>query len=235
MTSVRAGPSRGLMAHRLARRMLTESDITRERGAFHDRDAGASHEVCATVAVDPLVTRSLYRARLVALAVAGFLAVWCVVLGVGLPTTAVAGHWSLAWAGLDAAEAAAALATAILVTRSSTYASFTAIAGATLLLIDAWLDVSTAAPGFDSAIALVEAVVGEIPLAVGAVWLALTLQRSIRGSYGRSRGGEHPPLPDGADADEMYYDSHEGALEPRLGAVPRQREEVCERQRSSLT
>ena len=54
-------------------------------------------------------TRLLSRARLVALAVGGFLLPWCVLLSMVLPATAQAQHWSLAWTGLDAAEALAAL------------------------------------------------------------------------------------------------------------------------------
>ena len=50
------------------------------------------------------------RGRLVALAVGCFLLPWCALLFVTLPATAHAGHWSLAWTGLDAGEAAAALA-----------------------------------------------------------------------------------------------------------------------------
>jgi hypothetical protein len=206
----------------------------------------------------PFTTRSLHRARLVALAMAGFLAVWCVVLGIVLPPTSAAGHWSLAWAGLDAAEAAAALATAILITRSTTYASFTAIAAGTLLLIDAWFDIGTAAPGLDSAIAVAEAVIGEIPLAIGAVWLALalTLQRGNRGDAARSAADGDALVPDavlvsvGADrgseqlraappifepSDKLYHDSRDGWHGARVGSVPRQRCEASERQSPSMS
>jgi len=54
----------------------------------------------------------LRRARLVALAAGGFLLPWSALLAVTLPATAQAQHWAMAWTGLDAAEAAAALATA---------------------------------------------------------------------------------------------------------------------------
>src|SRR5450830_304888 len=200
----------------------------------------------------PFTTRSLHRARLVALGMAGFLAVWCVVLGMVLPPTSVVGHWSLAWAGLDAAEAAAALATAILIIRSTTYASFTAIAAGTLLLVDAWFDIGTAAPGLDSAIAVAEAVIGEIPLAVGAVWLALTLQRGNPGGAARSAADDDAPVPDaamvpvGADrlperlsdrppVTEPSDRSYHGSLGPRVGSVPRPRGAVSERRSPSMS
>ena len=96
------------------------------------------------------------------------------------PATAHAGHWSLAWTGLDAAEAAAALATAVLLTRSDPRASLTAAAGGAFLLTDAWFDVCTSAPGLDRCLAVAEAVFAELPLAAAAFWLAARLIRSAR-------------------------------------------------------
>jgi hypothetical protein len=119
-------------------------------------------------------------ARLVALAVGAFLVPWCAVLALTLPPTAVAQNWSLAWVGLDAAEAAAALATAVLLARADARASLTAMAGGVLLTIDAWFDVCTSAPGADHLLALAEAAFAELPLAAAAFWLALTLTRRPR-------------------------------------------------------
>ena len=122
----------------------------------------------------------LRRARLAALAVGGFLLPWCVLLSAILPATARAQNWSLAWAGLDGAEALAALATAVLLARADPRATFTAVAGGTLLLADAWFDVCTSAPGLGHALAAAEAIFVELPLAGAAFWLAVTLSRSAR-------------------------------------------------------
>jgi hypothetical protein len=92
-----------------------------------------------------------------------------------LPATAQAQHWSLAWTGLDAAEALAALATAVLLAHGDRRAALTAAAGAVLLLTDAWFDVCTSAPGLDHALAVAEAACAEVPLAGAACWLALRL------------------------------------------------------------
>jgi hypothetical protein len=119
--------------------------------------------------------RLLRRARLIALAVGGFLLPWCVLLSMVLPATAQAQHWSLAWTGLDAAEALAALGTAVLLARGDRRAALTAVAGGALLLTDAWFDVCTSAPGLDHALALAEAAFAELPLAAAAGWLALRL------------------------------------------------------------
>ena len=122
----------------------------------------------------------LRRARLVALAVGGFLLPWSAVLAVTLPATAQAQHWALAWTGLDVAEAAAALATAVLLARGDRRASLPAAAAGTLLLVDAWFDVCTSAPGAGHAMALAEAGCAELPLAVAAWWVAIVLSRETR-------------------------------------------------------
>ena len=122
----------------------------------------------------------LRRARLVALAVGGFLLPWSAVIAVTLPATAQAQHWALAWAGLDVAEAAAALATAVLLSRGDRRASLPAAAAGTLLLIDAWFDVCTSAPGAGHAMALAEAGCVELPLALAAWWVAIVLTREAR-------------------------------------------------------
>lgn len=128
----------------------------------------------------PLQPVTRRRARLVALAVGGFLLPWIAVLATTLPATAQAQHWALAWTGLDGAEAVAALATAALIARGDRRASLPAAAGGTLLLIDAWFDVCTSAPGTAHAMALAEAALAEIPLAVAAWWLAIALTRESR-------------------------------------------------------
>jgi hypothetical protein len=122
----------------------------------------------------------LRRARLVALAVGGFLLPWSALLAVTLPATAQAQHWALAWAGLDVAEAAAALLTAALLSRGGRGASLPAAAAGTLLLIDAWFDVCTSAPGAGRAMALAEAGCAELPLAVAAWWFAIVLANQTR-------------------------------------------------------
>jgi hypothetical protein len=113
--------------------------------------------------------------RLAALAVGVFLLPWCVVLGATLPPSAYVPNWSLAWVGLDLAEATAALLTALLLIRGSPRAGLPATAGAALLLADAWFDVCTSPPGLDRMLAIGEAVLVELPLAAAAIWLAVAL------------------------------------------------------------
>jgi hypothetical protein len=121
--------------------------------------------------------RSQRRGRVVALAVGSFLLPWSVLLGMTLPAAEFVPNWSLAWTGLDLAEAAAALLTAWLLGRGSPRAGLPAVAGAGLLLADAWFDVCTSAAGTPRLLAVGEAVGVELPLAAAAIWLAATLTR----------------------------------------------------------
>jgi len=128
------------------------------------------------------------RARLAALTVGAFLLPWCAMLGVTLPASARVPNWSIAWMGLDLAEAVAALATAVLLRRGSARAGLAAAAGAALLVADAWFDVCTSSPGLDRALAVGEAVLVELPLAAVAIWLAVTLTRGLEPARRRERG-----------------------------------------------
>lgn len=97
---------------------------------------------------------------------------WTAYLSATLPGKHVAHHWDVAWAGFDVFEAAALTATLVaLVRRSPHLPVFAAIAG-TALLMDAWFDLLTASPGQDRGWALVEAALGELPLAALCYWLA---------------------------------------------------------------
>ena len=70
--------------------------------------------------------------------------------------------------------------TALLLSRGDRRASLSAGAGGTLLLIDAWFDVCTSAPGAGHAMALAEAGCAELPLAAAAWWVAIVLSRETR-------------------------------------------------------
>jgi hypothetical protein len=121
--------------------------------------------------------RRYRRVRLAALVVGAFLVPWSVMLGITLPGGTFVPNWSLAWMGLDFAEAVAALLTGWLLSRGSPRASLPAVAGAGLLFADAWFDVCTSAAGTARLIAVGEALGVELPLAAAAIWLAVTLIR----------------------------------------------------------
>lgn len=136
----------------------------------------------------PALTRTgalLWRARYVAAVIAIALVPWSALLGATLPSTYHARNWSMAWLGLDGAVAASAALTAWLLRRGDVRAALSATAGSTLLLVDAWFDTCTSAPGLDHGVALGEAIGVELPLAVGALWVAFTVLRRAVAAPGR--------------------------------------------------
>ena len=104
---------------------------------------------------------------------------WLFVLATQLPASTRAWHWPLAWVGLDGLEALGLLATGILLARRDDRYRLTAVAAATLLVADAWFDVTTAAPGAQQLTALAMAACPELPVA--ALCLALALRRQPAG------------------------------------------------------
>jgi hypothetical protein len=82
-------------------------------------------------------------------------------------------HWPAAWVGLDAMEALGLVATGVLVRRRDARRCLAAAATATLLLADAWFDVTTAASGADHLVALLLAVFAEVSIAALCAVLAV--------------------------------------------------------------
>jgi hypothetical protein len=104
---------------------------------------------------------------------------WTVFLGWSLPRHYVANHWRLAWVGLDVAEIVMLLATAWAAwRRRATLILFATITG-TLLVVDAWFDVTTARHG-DLLQSVVLAVVVEIPAAGAMFVLSHLAIREVR-------------------------------------------------------
>jgi len=91
---------------------------------------------------------------------------WLAVLAMTLPPAT-----RVAWVGLDSLEALGLIVTGILVRGGNRRRALTAAATATLLLIDAWFDVTTSSgPGLTEAVAM--ALFAEIPMAAICAALA---------------------------------------------------------------
>ena len=110
-------------------------------------------------------------------AAAVFMIPWVLFLARTVPAVATDRHWALAWVGVDSSEALALFATGWLLLRADNRCALAATAAAVLLLTDAWLDLTSAAPGGELLTALAMAVFAEVPLALGCVALALRLIR----------------------------------------------------------
>jgi hypothetical protein len=106
------------------------------------------------------------------------LAPWIVWLIITLPSEQVATHWEIAWGGFDVALAALLAATAVTLKRRSPSAEiFAAMTGA-FLLCDAWFDVMTS-HGHTLIVALLEASLVELPLALTCLWIARNVERIV--------------------------------------------------------
>ncbi|MFI1456100.1 LPXTG cell wall anchor domain-containing protein [Streptomyces roseus] len=119
-------------------------------------------------------TRRTTRPRLATLLTGAGVALlpWMVVLAKTLPQTAEVSNWSTAWVGLDAVLAVGLSGTGLLLGRHDPRAAPLAAATAALLLMDAWFDVITAAPGSARAAALALALCAELPLAAACAAVA---------------------------------------------------------------
>ena len=102
---------------------------------------------------------------------------WVVYLARSLPASATNPHSALAWVGLDSCEAVALLATGVLLQRGDNRCALAATATGTLLLTDAWFDITSATPGKELTAAIAMAVCAEIPIALACAALALRLNR----------------------------------------------------------
>ncbi|MFI6682172.1 hypothetical protein [Streptomyces sp. NPDC050485] len=98
---------------------------------------------------------------------------WMVVLAKTLPQTTEVSNWSTAWIGLDAILAVSLIGTGVLLKRNDPRVAQLAAATGALLVMDAWFDVTTAAPGGELATALTLALAAELPMAVACAVIAL--------------------------------------------------------------
>jgi DNA-binding PadR family transcriptional regulator len=90
---------------------------------------------------------------------------WVFILTCSLPPAIRAAHWPAAWAELDALEAAGLIATGVALIRRNSWLCLPAAVTSTLLVIDAWFDITTSAPGPAATIAIAMAVSPELPMA----------------------------------------------------------------------
>jgi hypothetical protein len=117
------------------------------------------------------------------LTMAFLLAVWTTWLTVRLPTHHLVRSWDVAWGGFDVMLTGTLVATGIALVRRSTWARAWALATATLLVVDAWFDITTAQPGPQLMQAILQAALIESPVAALCLYLAWRSDRELhRGS-----------------------------------------------------
>ncbi len=110
---------------------------------------------------------------------------WAFILASMLPSTIRTEHWPVAWAGLDGMEAAGLITTGVALIRRHSWLCLPAAVTSTLLVVDAWFDITTSAPGSAAAVAIALAAFPELPMAALCAVLAVC---NAPGGSGR-RGG----------------------------------------------
>jgi hypothetical protein len=118
------------------------------------------------------VLRRNWPAAILAAAAVGLIP-WAIALGQMLPSRHVADHWDAAWTGFDIILALSLLATAYAHLRRRDLSRGLAAISGTMLLCDAWFDVLTSSTGTDLEIAILLALLAELPLAAVCFLLAI--------------------------------------------------------------
>jgi hypothetical protein len=103
---------------------------------------------------------------------------WTGYLAMTLPAQANAPHYRLAWVGFDALLVVVLLATAYLAWRGNRLVGLLAMVTATMLVVDAWFDVTTSDHA-DRPAAILSALFIELPLAAVCGWIALHVDQVI--------------------------------------------------------
>jgi hypothetical protein len=103
---------------------------------------------------------------------------WTVHLAMSLPQQAHTHNYRVSWVGFDVLLIVALLATAYYAWRGWRHVGVLAAATATMLVVDAWFDMTTSGRA-DLVPAVLSAVLVELPLAVVCGWIALHVDRVI--------------------------------------------------------
>jgi uncharacterized membrane protein len=119
---------------------------------------------------------------------------WIVVLGLTLPPNTPGGAWRASWIGFDAVEAASFTMTAWAAWRRRQMAIPASVVTGTLLLCDAWFDVTLSWGSTQQWPAILSAAVIEVPVAL-LLFRASAKMAHLSMSVARSSLGFHGPTP----------------------------------------
>jgi hypothetical protein len=136
--------------------------------------------------------RRLYLSRAIMTGACLVMGGWIVLLLITLPNRYTADHWRLAWVGFDIGLLAALAALAWAAWRLRHIAVIIMIVTATLLICDAWFDVTLSRNGSDRWASLATALAAELPLATLLLLRARHLMM-LTAAVVASRTGSPPP------------------------------------------
>ena len=115
---------------------------------------------------------------------------WVIFLVRDLPSDHRSAHWDVAWGGFDAALALLLVGVAVAAWRRSAWLEGAATAAATLLFVDAWFDILTSSGRSELIMAIAEAALVELPIAVLCIFLARSVERRLAAASIAARGAE---------------------------------------------
>jgi hypothetical protein len=125
------------------------------------------------------VRRRARRLAWVYLIVAVGLIVWTIFLALSLPKENLEHHYRLTWAGFDLIEVLAIYLTARMAFRLDARVVYPATVVATLLVADAWFDITTSTTAQAATQALILALVVELPAAAFSLYVAHRVGRRV--------------------------------------------------------
>ncbi len=128
---------------------------------------------------DPVVARRAHRLAWIYLLVATGLVPWIVYLALTLPRRNLERHYRLSWVGFDVILVVALAMTASMAFRVDARVQYPAMAAATLLVVDAWFDVTTSSSRSAVTVAIVLALGAELPAAIFSLVLARRVSRRV--------------------------------------------------------
>jgi hypothetical protein len=136
-------------------------------------------ETARTEQIEGTLTRELRPTRVVprwvgwlVIAAGAAMLPWVAGLSFVLPTRHEAAHYGASWVGFDLGLCAMLLRTGWLAQKGREHIELSAAITGTLLLVDAWFDVVTADSRHEFTIALILALVAELPLAALFLYIA---------------------------------------------------------------
>jgi hypothetical protein len=181
-------------AARLSRPVATPADV--DALGDHERHRLAAWLAECTPGETPRRERRERDLLLVALSVGAVLLVpWVVFLAMSLPRDYSTTHWRATWVGLDGALIVALATTAWLGWRGRQLVATAMIVTATLLLSDAWFDITLSHGTGDRVVSALTAGLVEIPTAVLLIAFASRLIRALAHRVWVLQGNDGPPPP----------------------------------------
>ena len=104
---------------------------------------------------------------------------WTIWLFLSLPEDHLAQNWYLAWGGFDVGLGLALGVTALALLNRSAFAGIAAAVAGTLLVCDAWFDITTSRGTDERLQAIALALLVELPLAAVCFWIAHNIERVL--------------------------------------------------------